>query len=61
MKAEYRRIVEQLLTQEGFQLVRQSGHAIYAKGAERVVLSRDKLVSPGVMRKIKKSIDRAKQ
>ncbi len=54
MKQENRRDVEKKLTELGFVLIRQTGHSIWANGNERVVLARDKYVSPGVMRSVNK-------
>lgn len=52
--------VMRLLNENDFVLIRQSGHEIWANGTQRVILSRDADVSPGVMRKIHKSIKNAK-
>ena len=60
MKPMKTREVIELLEQNGFVLIRSNGHSIYGKGAVRIALAHQRLVTPGVMRSVLKAINQAK-
>jgi len=49
-----------LLVDNGFIQLRSNGHVIYGRGIVRIALSHDRMVSPGVMRKLLQAIKQAK-
>lgn len=51
--------VVSLLESNGFTLIRSNGHQTYAKGVHRVVLAHQRMVSPGVLRGVLKTIKQA--
>jgi predicted RNA binding protein YcfA (HicA-like mRNA interferase family) len=48
-----------LLEQNGFTLIRSSGHLVYANGIVRIVLAHQRIVSPGVVRSVYKALKQA--
>lgn len=51
--------VVRLLQENGFALVRSSGHDIYSNGRVSIALAHQRIVSPGVLRSVHKAIQRA--